>query len=134
MKRALLLCVLIRCGPPPGELHAQLFVSQALAAGALASMDVFVLSSHDAQGKALHCSDLTGPLLAQPNLVTEFHRFLPVQHAHLDTVPAGQHLIVAIDAYGTADGSGARVAHGCAENVTIDAGKTASVNLVLTAD
>jgi hypothetical protein len=118
--------------PPTGELAGAITLAQGLAPRAVSSLDFYLLAGKTVAGNPFNCAALGGQSPAtRADVRIRLHRLLPLADAHLGGIAAESQLTVAIDAYPTADATGARTGFGCQDGIAIQEDEATAVTVTV---
>jgi hypothetical protein len=128
--------LVLSCGPEDevarGSGHVVTELRVAASVGNVRSVDAYVLAGRTIDGHPLDCGALAKASPAtRPDLLVRAHRLLPLADAKLPGLGAEGGLVLAVDAYASEDGTGARTGYGCTDGIVIRAEATTAVTLVI---
>ena len=96
------------------------------------SVDVYLLAGRTNAGAPLDCVGLAhGSPATRADLVPRAHTLGPYNDTHLAGIAPESGLLLVVDAYPTTDGTGSRNGYGCKDGISIVAGQTTAVTLIL---
>lgn len=134
MRRALLLLLLAACGDDPsrGRVTATVRIDPRLAASDIKAADVWLFAGQMPNGMPLNCAALGGASLTTvTNVIHRAHQLGAFTDMHLAGLNPEANLVLAVDGYPTIDGTGTRNSYGCTDGITVSAGQSTPVTLVL---
>lgn len=131
MKAAICL-LLVGCGGAP--VVTTLSTTAPLVLDDVKSVELFLVDGATHNGEPLSCAALAGATpLTRADLVTRDHRLGSPRGVVIPDVSAASALILLVDGYASETANGDRIAHGCADAITVDAAHETAVSLVLRA-
>jgi hypothetical protein len=122
------------CGEaaPPEVGHVDAELRLRAGVGTVNALDLFLLAGHTTSGAPLGCIALAKMSPAtRADLLVRAHRLLPPGDAKLPGLQAEASLILAVDAYANADGTGARAGYGCQDGIAIQAEQTTRATVMI---
>jgi hypothetical protein len=133
VRASLVLLLLVACaGDDLGTITADVRIDPRLAASDIKSVDIYVFAGHTTNGGTFNCSTLGGgsPAL-RADVVHRAHSLGALVDTHLEGLAPETGLVLAVDGYPNAAGTGTRNAFGCTDGITVSVGQSTPVTLVL---
>jgi hypothetical protein len=129
--RAIACALLIACGAP-AERVATVSAQAPLVLTDVRSVELFLIEGRSTAGDPLACDALADDTpLTRDDLIARAHLLTPLVDLRIPDVAATSDLILLADGYATDTADGARIAHGCADAIRVNARQETPVALIL---